>query len=137
MTFFDTEHIFGAGNLTIAFFVGIFLVYWFDYLTKKLEKTNSRSIRVISKYTFYFGFALGIYLILGGVSTFDGWGDRIAEGHKVMNEGEGRGRGIFLLLSYGSPVLLILFGWATTQLSKYLKLNLEKEPKVPRKEYPY
>ena len=127
MTFFDTEHIFGAGNLTIAFFSAL-LFYWLsDYLTKKLEKTNSRSIRVISKYTFYFGFALGIYLILGGVSTFDGWGDRIAEAHTAVNEHEGRGKGLFLLLNYGSPVVLILVGWATTQASKWLKLDLEKD----------
>ena len=110
------ETIFSTNAVTFGVLVGWFFYPWILLgMAPRLEKNESlQSIpkirRAIVTPSLYLGLLSSVYLILIGFYSFSGWGDRIVQAQDVIQEHEGRGTLLFLLIVYIGPLLCVAWG---------------------------
>ena len=72
----------------------------------------------ISHFILASGLLVSLYLILYGVYSFSGWGDRIANANQIAEDHEGRGTIQFLFIMYLGPLISIIWGMGIFALVK-------------------
>tara|TARA_Y100001968_G_C19296590_1_gene686931 strand:+ start:579 stop:974 length:396 start_codon:yes stop_codon:yes gene_type:complete len=64
------------------------------------------------------GLLISLYLILYGIYSFSGWGDRISDANQIVENHEGRGTVQFLFIMYLGPLISIIWGMGIFALVK-------------------
>ena len=105
--------LFGFVIYPILFFIFIPESETGDHINKK-----SRLIKMSIHLILALGLLVSLYLILYGIYSFSGWGDRIADANQIVEDHEGRGTIQFLFIMYLGPLISIIWGLGIFVLAK-------------------
>ncbi len=114
-------------DIDIAAFVLLFgfVIYpilFFSFIpdseTGDAMNKKSGSLKIFIYFILASGLLVSLYLILYGVYSFSGWGDRIANANQIAEDHEGRGTIQFLFIMYLGPLISIIWGMGIFALVK-------------------
>ena len=124
--------LFNTGNLIFAVILAcvfgwVMMFFDEDDLATRLSSIKqNKALLLFCDGVFRFGIVLGIYLVMLGIWSISGWGERVDEAGRIVEESEARGELLFMIMMYGGPFILSLMGFGIGSFSNKMIKELKK-----------